>query len=157
VLPQSPALSGLTEIVTGLRGANLAAVVVVLGIAPGIAEELLFRGYIQTRFSRRWGPGWGILWTSVLFGAMHLDPVHALFAFGLGIYLGYLTEWTGSVVPAMICHALNNAFSSVKTAYGVELVSDKANVVALVLGVLVLIVSIWHLRAHVRPREGATQ
>jgi membrane protease YdiL (CAAX protease family) len=150
VLPESPALAGLGEFVAGLSGATLAAAVVVIGIAPGIAEELLFRGYIQTRFCQRWGVGWGILWTSVLFGVMHLDLIHGLFAFGLGIYLGYLTEWTGSIVPAMVCHAVNNTISTLRTAWGLDVEGREANLVALVVGLAFLAFCVWHLRAVVK-------
>ncbi|HUT88812.1 MAG TPA: CPBP family intramembrane glutamic endopeptidase [Thermoguttaceae bacterium] len=152
ILPQSPSLAELTDLITGLSGGALWAVVLVIGIAPGIAEELLFRGYIQTRFSRRWGPGWGVLWTALLFGVMHFDFIHGVFAFALGVYLGYLTEWTGSIVPAMICHAANNTYQTLATAWGFDVTGDAANVAGLLVGVLVLGLSIWHLRARVKPK-----
>ena len=152
VLPESSSLAKLTDVITGLSGWALWAVVLAIGIAPGIAEELLFRGYIQTRFSRRWGPGWGVFWTALLFGLMHLDPIHGTFAFALGVYLGYLTEWTGSIVPAMICHAANNTYQTLATAWGLDVAGDAANVVALLVGSLVLCLSIWHLRARVKPK-----
>jgi len=153
VLPESPSLAELTDLVAGLSGWALWAVVLAIGIAPGIAEELLFRGYIQTRFSRRWGPGWGVLWTALLFGVMHFDLIHGMFAFALGVYLGYLTEWTGSIVPAMICHAVNNTYQTLATAWGLDVTGDAANVAALLVAVLVLCLSIWHLRARVKPKE----
>ena len=128
------------------------AVVLAIGVAPGIAEELLFRGYIQTRFSQRWGVGWGVLWTALLFGVMHLDFIHGVFAFALGVYLGYLTEWTGSIVPAMICHAANNTYQTLATAWGLDVTGDAANVAALIVGVTILCCAIWHLRARVRPK-----
>ena len=152
VLPESPSLAELTDIVAGLSGWALWAMVLAIGIAPGIAEELLFRGYIQTRFSQRWGAGWGVLWTALLFGVMHLDFIHGTFAFALGIYLGYLTEWTGSIVPAMICHAANNTYQTLATAWGLDVTGDAANVAALLVGALVLCLSIWHLRARVKPK-----
>jgi len=152
VLPESPSLAGLTDIVAGLSGWALWAMVLVIGIAPGIAEELLFRGYIQTRFSQRWGVYWGVLWTAVLFGGMHLDFIHGLFAFALGVYLGYLTEWTGSIVPAMVCHAANNTYQTLATAWGFDVTGAAANLVVLLVGALVLCLSIWHLRARVKPK-----
>ena len=152
VLPESPSLAELTDLITGLSGGALWAVVLAIGIAPGIAEELLFRGYIQTRFSQRWGVLWGVFWTAVLFGVMHLDFIHGMFAFALGIYLGYLTEWTGSIVPAMICHAANNTYQTLATAWGLDVTGDAANVAALLVGFLVLGLSIWHLRARVKPK-----
>src|SRR5438067_2099052 len=78
--------------------------IVVIGIMPGIGEELLCRGYIQTRLSQRWGRTVSILVTAILFAILHMDPLQSTFAFGLGVYLGLITERTGSLRPAMVCH-----------------------------------------------------
>lgn len=121
-LPQSPVLEMLGGFVATLSGPTLWAAVLVIGIAPGIAEELLFRGYIQTRLSKRWGPAWAILATSLLFGLNHWDLVQGTFAVAIGIYLGYLTERTGTIWPAMFCHAANNALATLAAAEGVDLV-----------------------------------
>jgi len=153
ILPQSQNLVDLADAISGLSGGPLWAAVLAIGIAPGIAEELFFRGYVQTRFSRRWGPVVGVLVTALLFGVMHLDPVHGAFAFALGVYVGYLTEWTGSVVPAMICHAANNTYQTLVTAWGFDVSGAAANVAALVVAGLVLCLAIWHLRARVKPKE----
>lgn len=154
ILPQSSSLAELADVITGLSGGALWAAVLAIGIAPGIAEELMFRGYIQTRLSRRWGPVVGVLVTSALFGAMHLDPIHGAFAFALGVYVGYLTEWTGSIIPATICHAVNNTYQTLATAWGYDITGERANVVALLVAGLVLFLAIWHLRARVKPKEG---
>jgi len=121
-LPHSPVLEMLGGFVAELSGPTLWAAVLIIGISPGIAEELLFRGYIQTRLSKRWGPGWAILATSLLFGLNHWDLVQGTFAVAIGIYLGYLTERTGTLWPAMFCHAANNALATLAAAGGVDLV-----------------------------------
>jgi membrane protease YdiL (CAAX protease family) len=87
--------------------------VLFIAIVPGLVEELLFRGYIQRRLLRRW-PGWAaVLVASGLFGAMHLDPHTAVFAFVVGVWLGAAAWRTGSVWPGVVCHAFINATSSV--------------------------------------------
>jgi membrane protease YdiL (CAAX protease family) len=40
-----------------------------------------------------------------------VDPVHALFATGLGAYLGVVALWAGSTGPSIVCHGLNNALA----------------------------------------------
>jgi len=34
----------------------------------------------------------------------------------LGVYLGWLTELTGSALPAVVCHVINNALFTMLTA-----------------------------------------
>jgi membrane protease YdiL (CAAX protease family) len=56
----------------------------------------------------RLGPAVAIPLASALFGALHVDPVHAVFAGVLGLYLGLAAHLAGSVRAAIGCHALNN-------------------------------------------------
>lgn len=104
------ALKLLEDVLTHLTRTQALAAILVVGIMPGIAEEWLFRGYIQTRLSERLGRWWAILITALLFGVMHLDLVQSPFAAIFGVYLGYLAEQAGSIRPTMICHAANNTF-----------------------------------------------
>jgi uncharacterized protein len=146
LLPKSAVWEDLEAFIRGLSGLGFLATALVMGVMPGIAEELLFRGYIQTRLSERWGARRGILWTALMFGVMHLDPVQGLFAMIMGIYLGYLTEKTGSILPAILCHAANNTFAVSMDYLAVEIVGRWPNVVALVVGVVVLWTCLRYLR-----------
>jgi membrane protease YdiL (CAAX protease family) len=92
--------------------AQLVVAVLVIAVAAGTVEEILFRGYVQTRLSRRWGPGPAVIVTSLLFGAAHFDPVQGTAAVFLGLYLGAITEWAGSIRPAIFCHIVNNLFGT---------------------------------------------
>jgi len=80
-----------------------------VSIAPGVCEELVFRGYVQRRLMQRWSPLWAILLPTVLFGVAHLDVQHSLGAFTIGLWLALIMWRTGSVWPCIICHAANNA------------------------------------------------
>ena len=80
----------------------------IISILPGICEETLFRGAIQGTLEKK-GPYKGLFLAAVLFAAYHLNPWSFLPAFALGVLFGFLTVRTNSVVPAMICHASNNA------------------------------------------------
>jgi membrane protease YdiL (CAAX protease family) len=100
----------------------------------GLGEELLFRGYIQSRLNIAWGRpfrffgvnwGWGIVITSLLFGLMHFinvysittgrwqpEPWWAFWTFFGGLVLGIVREKTGSIVASTILHGLPQAISS---------------------------------------------
>lgn len=87
----------------------------------GLGEELLFRGYIQSSFNRYFGKsfrignvkfGWGLFLSSILFGMMHALVVvpslwpWALFTFVLGLILGFIREKDGSILGAVLLHAM---------------------------------------------------
>ncbi len=103
------ALAGATP------GALLLAVIVIGGLAP-VGEELFFRGFMLTRLRRVWSAGPAILLTAIAFGVIHGEWVHGVLATGIGIYLGLVTERSGSVVPAVICHVANNTASVLLSA-----------------------------------------
>ncbi|NQT11902.1 MAG: CPBP family intramembrane metalloprotease [Planctomycetes bacterium] len=152
-LPESPMLEEFGRLVGEMSGLTLVAGVLAIGLGPGIGEELLFRGYIQTRLRRRWGPGWAIFCTSIMFGIMHFDLVQGSFAVVVGAFLGYLTERTGSILPAMVCHTLNNMLSTLDTAVGgLEIVGPQANALVLVGSIAVIALSVAYLRLYVKPR-----
>jgi membrane protease YdiL (CAAX protease family) len=89
-------------------GPLLGIMMLSLSVLAGIGEELFFRGFMQTRLQRRWGPWPAIVITAVAFGLIHLDPVHAPLACLSGLLLGWITEQTGSVLPAVAAHVVNN-------------------------------------------------
>jgi membrane protease YdiL (CAAX protease family) len=111
LLPSSPTLEYITAAMKELSPVALAAANLALGILPGTGEELLFRGYIQTRLCARWGVHLGITCTALMFGVIHFDLVQGTYAVIVGLFLGYMTERYGSILPAMIVHATHNTAS----------------------------------------------
>jgi len=83
--------------------------IVIVAVVPGIVEELLFRGYLQSRLLRRWPPLLAVGTSALIFSVAHLDPVHVLGVIPLGFWLGAVAWRAGSIWPAMLCHAVNNA------------------------------------------------
>ena len=83
--------------------------IILIGVMPGMMEELLFRGYAQTRLIERWGPLVGISVTAILFALFHVTPHAMALAFIVGIWLGILAWRTGSIWPGVICHAFINS------------------------------------------------
>jgi membrane protease YdiL (CAAX protease family) len=131
ILALSQALESLALLVGVGPGANLdwiartlatatpltlgLAMLVVGGLAP-VGEELFFRGFMLTRLRREWSAGPAIVVTALAFGLMHGEWVHGLLATGIGLYLGLVTERSGSLIPALICHVANNAASVLLSA-----------------------------------------
>lgn len=81
------------------------------------AEELLFRGYLQSQIAGATGSyPLGLVASAVLFGLLHLngqaEGVAALFpvlwAMAFGILAGDLTMRSGTIGPAVALHLVNN-------------------------------------------------
>ena len=98
-----------------MSGSQIVLAILIIGGMPGIAEEFLFRGYIQTRLTANWGAVLSILVTSILFGAAHFDRFQSPATFVMGLYLGFIAYRSGSIRPSMWCHAVNNAGSVAMT------------------------------------------
>jgi uncharacterized protein len=84
--------------------------IVMIAVLPAIGEELLFRGILQKLFAE-----WirnihlGILIAAVLFSAMHVQFYGFIPRLALGMLLGYLFFWSGSIWLPIIAHFVNNA------------------------------------------------
>lgn len=77
-------------------------------LAP-VVEELLFRGAIQGHLLRTWkNPMWAIVTTALIFGLVHGNPAQIPFAFVLGVALGWMYYRTGSLLPGILMHFINN-------------------------------------------------
>ncbi len=77
-------------------------------IVPAVCEELLCRGPILAGLRRALGPTTAVIVSALLFAALHQSPFRFVPQAVLGILLAILTLRTGSVMPAMIVHALHN-------------------------------------------------
>jgi len=90
-------------------------VVVLTGaIAPAIAEEFFFRGFVLSAFRSKLSGFRSVLFSSVLFGLFHViaGSVLSLEKFLptiiLGLAIGYVALRTGSLWPGILLHALHN-------------------------------------------------
>jgi hypothetical protein len=137
-------------------GPDLFLAVLIVGLLAGTAEEIFFRGYVQTRLVQRLPRGTAVIVTSVCFGAFHLDWLHSLLALVLGVYLGWITELTGSALPAVVCHVVNNALFTLVTSSWSGVGGLEVNVALAVAGALVFAgVVVGLRRAPSAPVEGA--
>jgi len=89
----------------------------IIGVTPALCEEILFRGYVQTRLCRSFSPVIGVAIASVMFAAFHMDFVHSIAVLPLGVFLGFVVARSGSIFPAMLAHFVNNAVSVVGVAF----------------------------------------
>lgn len=96
---------------------SLASVLLALAIAPGICEELVFRGFLLSGLRRRVSAVASVVIVGLIFGLFHLYmekiPVHSV----LGAILALVCLRCGSIIPAMVVHIANNAIPLLATRY----------------------------------------
>ena len=117
----------------GTRLGNALSAIVFYIFFVGFGEELLFRGYIQSRLNVTFGRpykfmgviyGWGIVIASALFGMMHILNIGSLvggrwelawwwglWTFFGGLVLGFVREKSGGIIAPAILHGLPQAIA----------------------------------------------
>ena len=95
---------------------------VLLAVASGMGEEVLFRGWLQAEV--------GLVGASLLFGAVHVWGRDAwpygLYAAAMGAGLGGLLIVTGSLWAPIFAHGLNNLLGFLALRDGWVISSDPA-------------------------------
>ena len=82
--------------------------IAVVIIAP-LGEELLFRGFLQHFLETYWKDiTKAVLVTSLFFAFIHMNSYWFIQIYLLGIFLGYLSWKSGSIIPSLILHSINN-------------------------------------------------
>lgn len=102
---------------------------ITIAVLPAIAEEFAFRGVVF-HLLRPYGKTLAIFGSAFVFGLMHGNVVQIPFAFVIGLFFGYVVAETGSLLPAMAMHFLNNGFS-VMQEFMQERLSESASLIAI--------------------------
>ncbi len=84
----------------------------VMAFIPAFCEELFFRGAVQTILKSIIKNNHIIIFiTALVFSAIHFQFYGFFPRFILGIYLGYLTVWSGTLFLPILAHFLHNGIS----------------------------------------------
>ena len=90
------------------RPLEMAAVVVLVAIIVPVGEEIFFRGLTFGVLRRMMNRHVAVVTSALFFASAHLQPVEFLPILILGMILAYLYDYTGSLIPGMIAHGVNN-------------------------------------------------
>jgi membrane protease YdiL (CAAX protease family) len=88
---------------------GLVATLLLMAVTPAVCEEALFRGPILRGLRARLSPVAAAIMTGAMFGLYHGDVWRFLPTAMLGVALSALALTTGSIVPSMLAHFVNNA------------------------------------------------
>ncbi len=132
-----------------------------IGILAPLVEELVFRGAILRSLLAWRNKPWAMIAISALFFALiHMNPAQMPHAFIVGLLLGWMYWRTGSIIPGVVFHWVNNSVAyilyNVLANPDAPLVfhfngSDRAVGFALLCSLCILIPSLYQL--HLRMKK----
>ncbi len=146
--------SSLNTLLTGV-GIAIFFQKFILWIAMGFGEEVVFRGYVQTRLVARFGVIWGVLGSAAVFTLLHqisyrLSPVTILSGTMLWITIGALYHLSKSIYLVGMFHGVMNTLLNTLNSE----VTDISGMVVHALALFILIVAVClrirlhHLRSY---------
>ena len=108
---------GLSSMFTS---SSMIVAIIVVGIAPAICEEAVFRGvFFNSIWNQTHGKWIPIIVTAAVFGLFHGSIILFFPTFLLGIVLGYLVYETNNMFYNVMFHAINNIIP-VLVLYGMQ-------------------------------------
>jgi membrane protease YdiL (CAAX protease family) len=109
---ETDANSMLQNVLSVKSQTDLLKTIVLVGALPAIGEELFFRGILQKLFIQIFKSALpGIIFTGFLFSAFHMQFMGLLPRMALGIILGSLYWYSGSLYTSILGHFLYNTIN----------------------------------------------
>lgn len=94
----------------GTTPSDLTIHLLLVALLPAVVEELLFRGIVMRfSYSNTRSVPMAILFSAAIFALAHRSVYNFVPIMLMGVLLGYLYYATGSLLPSMLAHFLNNA------------------------------------------------
>lgn len=107
---------------------------------PAFFEEFVMRGMLLGILKQK-GNTFAVLCSALVFGFMHANAQQIVFAFFVGIILGFLTVKTESIWPAVAVHFLNNLISVIFSYLNVTKINE--NIISLAYVLLFAVVLLF--------------
>ncbi|ULQ52283.1 type II CAAX endopeptidase family protein [Flavihumibacter fluvii] len=128
---------------------DLVAMLFVVALLPAICEELFFRGVLQRLFIQIFQRPWtGIIITAILFSAFHGQFLGFFPRVFLGIVLGAIYWYSGSIWPAIVAHFINNAIQVVYVYKDKSYINNEPDVqpILVIFSALLVVGIAWYMR-----------
>jgi|SRR5690554_880936 len=102
----------LTKLVGAPGSQSFYASILIIGLVTGIAEELAFRRFVlHHMLVSTKKVGLSIFASAGVFALLHFNYIQIIPLFSFGIVLGLMYYVSGSIIPSIVAHALNNALN----------------------------------------------
>lgn len=134
-----------------LSGGKVVLGLLIIAVLPAVLEEFLFRGVIFNNIEGSVGSIRSIFIVGFCFSLFHGSPEQTLYQFITGCVFAFLAMRSGSILPTVMMHFINNALIVIFEACnlfneeGNLIISNTANIVLTVVSALSLISGILWL------------
>ena len=132
-----------------------------IAIAAPVAEEVVFRGAIlRSLLSNGRKPWVAIVLSALFFAVGHLNPAQMPHAFIIGLLLGWMYYRTGSILPGILFHLVNNTVAyfiermypgsddmMLKDFFGGD---EKAVIMSVIFSLMILLPSLFQLNLRMQ-------
>jgi membrane protease YdiL (CAAX protease family) len=135
-----------------MDGAGFIGVLLVIAVLPAIMEDFFFRG-IQLEGLKSFGTLGAVLLSGGLFALFHQSPAQTVYQFICGAAFALVAIKSGSILPTVLSHFINNGVILLLYKLGVESFSPTAYVIILVTAGLCLASSLVWLLAFDRQKQ----
>lgn len=111
-LPPPPSLAEAMKQLLMLdeKDPSVVLILLLVAVSPAICEEMLFRGFVLSGL-RSFGQWPAIAISALLFAFAHGSIYRMMPTFFLGLLLGYAVWKSGSLIPGVLIHGLNNGIA----------------------------------------------
>jgi membrane protease YdiL (CAAX protease family) len=79
-----------------------------VSIIGPVAEEIFFRGFLYGALRKRLNMLWAVSLSALFFSFLHTNVIGFVPILMLGMFLAYLREKTGSLIPSITVHIIHN-------------------------------------------------
>lgn len=119
-------------------------------------EELTFRGVTMSSFQRAL-PFWAAnVLQAILFGIFHLNLIQGIYAFFIGLVLGYICEKSGTIWYSILLHIAFNCWGTFGSVILSDTMSPAATCVMYLVFIFLGILGLWLFTHNLPPKEKFT-
>lgn len=112
----------IIKTMTVTSGLDLLLLIFSAVILAAVVEEAIFRGFLQQSIEEHADVTQAVIFSGLAWAFIHLNPYTITQLFVFGFFLGFISWRTGSIIPAIICHGINNLLALIY--YNIDVPDD---------------------------------
>ncbi len=131
-------------ILPSMDGVGFVGVLLAVALLPAVFEEIIFRGLLL-KGMRAFGMVGAILISGALFALFHQNPAQTIYQFCCGAAFALVALRSGSILPTVLSHFINNALILTLTKFGITEFTTPVFIAVICTSIICLICSLGYL------------